>query len=98
MVSAMDRALVDELPEHSPPEPAGGGRPRLRRAERRQVELRAVSLDQLVAADHRVRLVVRGAFVRLDRGTPQSWFDTPNRVKIRQRGFFTYDSKGLCWS
>jgi transposase len=57
MVGAMDRVLFDELPEHSPPEPAGGGRPRLRRAERRQVELRAVSLDQLVAADHRVRLV-----------------------------------------
>ena len=57
MVSAMDRGLFHELPEHAPPEPAGGGRPRLRMAERRQVELRAVSLDQLVAADHRVRLV-----------------------------------------
>lgn len=34
-----------------------GGRPRLRQAERRQVELRAVSLDDLVAPDHRVRLV-----------------------------------------
>ena len=33
--------------------------PRLRRAERRQVELRAVSLDALVADDHRVRLVWR---------------------------------------
>ena len=34
-----------------------GGRPRLRRAERGQVELRALRLDDLVAADHRVRLV-----------------------------------------
>jgi len=59
MVGAMDRALFDELPEHAAPEPPGGGLPRLRRAERRQVELRAVSLDELVAADHRVRLVWR---------------------------------------
>jgi len=33
--------------------------PRLRRPERRQVALRAVSLEDLVAADHRVRLVWR---------------------------------------
>ena len=59
MVSAMDRALFDELPEQSPPEPAAGGRARLRLPERRQVELRALSLDQLIAADHRVRLVWR---------------------------------------
>lgn len=55
----MDRVLFDELPEHAAPERPGGGRPRLRTAERRQVELRAVSLDELVAADHRVRLVWR---------------------------------------
>ena len=36
---------------------AGGGVPRLRVPERRQVELRAVSLDQLVPAEHRVRQV-----------------------------------------
>ena len=36
---------------------ARGGRPRLRRAERGQVELRALSLDDLVLAEHRVRLV-----------------------------------------
>ena len=57
MVGAMDRALFDELPEHAAPERPGGGLPRLRTAERRQVELRAVSLDELVPADHRVRLV-----------------------------------------
>ena len=53
----MDRALFDKLPEHVAPERPGGGLPRLRTAERRQVELRAVSLDELVPADHRVRLV-----------------------------------------
>jgi transposase len=53
----MDRALFDELPDQPVPELSGGGRPRLRLAERRQVELRALSLDELVAADHRVRLV-----------------------------------------
>ena len=53
----MDRALFDELPEQAAPEVAEGGRPRLRLAERGQVELRALSLDQLVAAEHRVRLV-----------------------------------------
>ena len=37
----------------------GGGRPRLRTAERGQVELRAVNLDDLVPADHRGRLVWR---------------------------------------
>ncbi len=55
----MERALFEELPEQAAPERPGGGRPRLRLPERRQVELRAVSLDELVAADHRVRLVWR---------------------------------------
>jgi transposase len=59
MVVAMDRAWLDELPEQAAPERPGGGRPRLRRPERRQVAWRAVSLDELVAADHRVRLVWR---------------------------------------
>jgi transposase len=57
MVGAMDRALFDELPEQAAPERPDGGLPRLRTAERRQVELRAVSLDELIPADHRVRLV-----------------------------------------
>lgn len=39
------------------PERAGGGAPRLRTPERRQVELRAVSLDELLPADHRARFV-----------------------------------------
>ena len=59
MVVAIDRVWLDELPEHAAPERPGGGRPRLRRPERRQVAWRAVSLDELVAADHRVRLVWR---------------------------------------
>ena len=59
MVGAMDRAWFDALPDQAAPARPGGGRPRLRRPERRQVAWRAVSLDQLVAADHRVRLVWR---------------------------------------
>ncbi len=34
-----------------------GGKPRLKRANRSQVEMQLVALDQLVAADHRVRVV-----------------------------------------
>ena len=52
-----DRLFDEELPEQMAPAPGGSGRPRLRKAERDQVELRAVSLDDLVPADHRVRLV-----------------------------------------
>ena len=53
----MDGALFDELLEQAAPEPAGGGLPRLRFAERRQTRWRAVSLDELLPDDHRVRLV-----------------------------------------
>jgi transposase len=49
--------LFGALPEHVAPAERQGGRPRLRRAERGQVELRALSLDDLVPAEHRVRLV-----------------------------------------
>lgn len=55
----MTTGLFDDLPEQPVPTTGGGGRPRLRTAERGQVELRAVSLDDLVPADHRVRLVWR---------------------------------------
>jgi transposase len=59
--------LFDGLAEQAAPGRGGGGRPRLRKAERGQVELRALSLDDLVPADHRVRLV--WAFTeRLDLG------------------------------
>lgn len=55
----MTPGLFGDLPEQAAPEREGGGRPRLRTAERGQVELRAVSLDDLVPAGHRVRLVWR---------------------------------------
>jgi transposase len=51
--------LFEDLPHQAAPEcknPAGA---RLRRAERRQVALRAVCLDELVLQDHRVRMVWR---------------------------------------
>lgn len=56
--------LFTGLPEQAAPARAAG-RPRLRQAERDQVALRAISLDALLPADHRARLV--WAFVeRLD--------------------------------
>lgn len=57
MVCSNNDGLFDELPEQRVPEMGGSGRPRLRKAERGQVELRTLSLDDLVQADHRVRLV-----------------------------------------
>jgi transposase len=51
--------LFESLPEQAAPERVSRCRPRLRIAERRQVELRAVTLDDLVPDDHRVRLVWR---------------------------------------
>jgi len=56
---AKDAGLFEGLEEQAAPERIGGAAPRLRTAERRQVEFRAVSLEDLVAADHRVRLVWR---------------------------------------
>ena len=53
----MSNGLFDDLQVQKAAKRTGGGRPRLRTAERGQVELRAVSLDDLIAADHRVRLV-----------------------------------------
>ncbi|RAI44801.1 IS1182 family transposase [Rhodoplanes roseus] len=49
--------LFGALPEQGAPARAGGGAPRLRLAERSQVEWRPLSLDELVPEDHRVRLV-----------------------------------------
>jgi len=57
--------LFVDLPQQARPAPPAIGAPRLRTPERRQVELRAVSLDELLAPDHRARFV--WAFVeRLD--------------------------------
>lgn len=67
MAADENEGLFEGLPERAAPVCGGGGRPRLRKAERGQVELRALSLDDLVPADHRVRLV--WAFAeRLDLG------------------------------
>lgn len=49
--------LLLDTPEQRVAKPAGRGAPRLVQAERRQVELRAVSLDELIGQDHLVRLV-----------------------------------------
>lgn len=57
MMSDDDGILFGALPEHPAPERKPGGKPRLRMAERWQVELRPVALDDLVPADHRVRMV-----------------------------------------
>ena len=49
--------LFTDLPEQAAAPPAHRPAPRLIRAERRQVELRAVTLDELVSDDHLARLV-----------------------------------------
>ena len=49
--------LFAALPAQAAPERVGGGAPRLRHAERGQIEWRPFSLDQLVPEEHRVRLV-----------------------------------------
>jgi transposase len=51
--------LFEALPDQAAPERVGGGLPRLRCAERGQIEWRPFSLDELVPEDHRVRLVWR---------------------------------------
>jgi transposase len=59
MASGEVAVLFEALPEQATPERVGGGLPRLRYAERSQIEWRPVSLDELVADTHRVRLVWR---------------------------------------
>jgi len=58
-MGAVGDGLFENLPEQSAPERAGSGLPRLRYAERDQITWRPVSLDGLLAEDHRVRLVWR---------------------------------------
>ncbi len=57
MASDGEAELFEGLPEQAAPQPASGGLPRLRFAERDQVAWRPLSLDGLLADDHRVRLV-----------------------------------------
>ena len=56
-MAIIDDGLFGTLPEQAAPERVGPGRPRLRYAERDQMIWRPVSLDALLAEDHRVRLV-----------------------------------------
>jgi transposase len=55
MTSGDEGKLFAGLPEHPAPERTYQDKPRM--AERRQVELRAICLDDLVPTDHRVRMV-----------------------------------------
>jgi len=57
MTSGDEGKLFVGLPEQPAPERTYQDKPRLRMAERRQVELRAICLDDLVPTDHRVRMV-----------------------------------------
>jgi transposase len=57
MASGEATLLFGAFPDQATPERVGGGRARLRCAERGQIEWRPFSLDQLVAEDHPVRLV-----------------------------------------
>ena len=61
-----EKDLFDGLPEQSVAKAEhGSGKPRMREPERRQVELRPVDLDSLLAADHPAR-VIWGYVERLD--------------------------------
>ncbi|OYW97985.1 MAG: IS5/IS1182 family transposase, partial [Rhizobiales bacterium 32-66-8] len=55
-----EKDLFGGLPEQSVAKAeAGSGKPRMREPERRQVELRPVDLDSLLAADHPARVIWR---------------------------------------
>src|SRR5271167_1127426 len=58
-MAIIEDGLFGSLPEQAAPERVSSGRPRLRYAERDQMIWRPVSLDALLAEDHRVRLVWR---------------------------------------
>jgi transposase len=61
-----EKELFEGLPEQATrPVELGGGRPRVREPERRQVELRAIDLDSLLSMDHPAR-VIWGYVERLD--------------------------------
>jgi transposase len=55
-----EKELFEGLPEAAPAAvERGGGRPRMREPERRQVELRAVDFDSLLSMDHAARVIWR---------------------------------------
>jgi transposase len=81
--------LFGELPEQNAPVPEGAtGAPRLREPVRDQVELRVVDLEQLVGADHPVR-VIWGYVAKLDlsalENAIRSREDTPGHPAIAPR-------------
>lgn len=58
--AAAEQPTLFDLPPDEPTttaQPAGGGRPRLRRANRHQVGYRALALDALLPADHTARVI-----------------------------------------
>src|SRR3954463_9022939 len=57
MTSGDEGKLFAGLPEQPAPDRTYQDKPRLRMAERRRVELRAICLDDLVPTDHRIRMV-----------------------------------------
>jgi hypothetical protein len=59
MGSSEAAVLFEALPEQATPERVGGGLPRLRYAERSQIEWRSLSVDEPVPDRHCVRLVWR---------------------------------------
>jgi len=59
MAGNENEELFETLAAQAAPERIGEAAPRLRTAERRQVEWRPVSLEELVPDDHRVRAVWR---------------------------------------
>jgi hypothetical protein len=92
MATGGEAELFEGLPELVSPERGGGrGGGRLRMAERRQVELRAISLEDLVPADHRVRLVWR--FVE---GLDLSGFQAAIKAVEGQPGHPLADPWWLC--
>jgi hypothetical protein len=98
-----DQELFDDLSRQSTPERTSAAAARLRTAERRQVALRAVCLDDLVPNDQRVRMV--GALskgstcVGSHLGVRISNFDPkkPSNVRISTNYILTLDgsSRGL---
>src|SRR5215210_3160265 len=92
MASGGEARLFTALPEQAAPKRVGCGLPRLRCAERDQLEWRPVSLDGLLAEDHRVRLV--WGFVEGLDLTPLLWHLSrrwPVDRVTRQR------TRAFCW-
>src|SRR5688500_16857242 len=59
MGKTMDQGVLFQVPDRPQADPAeeGGGKPRLRTAERQQVVIRNLALDQMLPADDEARVV-----------------------------------------